>query len=191
MGENILKLGSACLPSSLLVPKSLSLLLVSLISFLYHQVKVSESFLSILNFCLGIWPSGIPLTFAWIAFRFSTHRDSLYRLWAYYLFFLLFSLSFFSFLSCLLSFCPSFSRHGHMKGSNCFILRNDLRLSWNGFTWLRKLTKSPIKRKKDWSTTLMCPKFYFYALYDSYLFSYEFNKGLECSTSPIETIHHL
>ena len=57
-----------------------SLLLVSLASFLYHQVKVGESFLSIPNFCLGLRPSGIPLTFAWIAFRFSPHQGSLNRL---------------------------------------------------------------------------------------------------------------
>ena len=47
------------------------------------------------------------------------------------------------------------------------------------------------KRKKDWPTTLICPKFYSFTVYDSYVFSYEFNKGLECSTSPIETIYHL
>ena len=48
-----------------------------------------------------------------------------------------------------------------------------------------------IKRKKDWPTTLICPRFYFSALYDSHVFYNEFNEGLECSTSTIETIYHL
>ena len=64
---------------------------------------MDESFLSIPNFCLGPQPSGIPLTFAWIAFRFSTHWGSLYRLWTYFFFFFNFSLVFFSFPSYLLS----------------------------------------------------------------------------------------
>ena len=54
-----------------------------------------------------------------------------------------------------------------------------------------KACKSPIKRKKDWPTTLVCSKFYFSAFYDSYVFSYEFNKGLECSKSSIEIVYHL
>ena len=61
--------------------------------------------LSIPNFCLDLQPSGIPLTFAWISFWFSTHQVSLYRLWTHFLF-LFFFLSFFFFLtsSLLLSF---------------------------------------------------------------------------------------
>ena len=47
------------------------------------------------------------------------------------------------------------------------------------------------KRKKDQLTTLIYPKFYFSALYDSHVFSFEFNKGLECSKSPMETIYYL
>ena len=37
-------------------------------------------------------------------------------------------------------------------------------------------------------TTLICPIFYFSALYDSYVFVFEFNKGLECSKSRMKTI---
>ena len=37
-------------------------------------------------------------------------------------------------------------------------------------------------------TTLKCPIFYFFALYDSYVFVFDFNKGLECSKSPMKTI---
>ena len=33
-------------------------------------------------------------------------------------------------------------------------------------------------------TILIWPRFYFSALYDSHVFSFEFNKGLECSKSP-------
>jgi len=33
-------------------------------------------------------------------------------------------------------------------------------------------------------TILIWPKFYFSSLYDSHVFSFEFNKGLECSKSP-------
>ena len=38
---------------------------------------------------------------------------------------------------------------------------------------------------------MICPKFYFSTLYDSHVFPCEFNKGLECSKSLIETIYHL
>ena len=37
-------------------------------------------------------------------------------------------------------------------------------------------------------TTLKCPIFYFFALYDSYVFVFDFNKGLECSKSPMKKI---
>ena len=37
-------------------------------------------------------------------------------------------------------------------------------------------------------TTLICPIFYFFALYDSHVFAFEFNKRLECSKSPMKTI---
>ena len=47
------------------------------------------------------------------------------------------------------------------------------------------------QRKKDWPTTLICPKFYFSTLYDSHVFSYEFNKGSQCSKSPTETVYRL
>ena len=36
--------------------------------------------------------------------------------------------------------------------------------------------------------TLICPIVYFSKLYDSYVFVFEFNKGLECSKSPMKTI---
>ena len=37
-------------------------------------------------------------------------------------------------------------------------------------------------------TTLLCPIIYFSTLYDSQVFIFEFNKGLECSKSPMKTI---
>ena len=40
-------------------------------------------------------------------------------------------------------------------------------------------------------TNLIWPEFYFSAPYDSLVLSFEFNKGLECSKSPMETIYHL
>lgn len=44
------------------------------------------------NFCLGFQPCRIPLIFAWIAFRFSTHHGTLYHL--FHFFFFLLHLSF-------------------------------------------------------------------------------------------------
>ena len=59
------------------------------------------------NFCLGSQPSEIPLIFAWVAFWFSTHRGTLYRLlftfFSLMLSFLLLLFSFYSFLSLSLS----------------------------------------------------------------------------------------
>ena len=40
-------------------------------------------------------------------------------------------------------------------------------------------------------TTLICPKFYFSTLYDSHVFSFEFNKGLECSKLAMKKIYNL
>ena len=114
----------------------------------------------------------------------------------FYFFYFSLSLSFsFSFHSRLLSFSFTSSRYGHMRGSNCFIqlqdIRNDLEAIMKWVHIAEKACKSPIKRKKDWPTTLVCSKFYFSAFYDSYVFSYEFNKGLECSKSSIEIVYHL
>ena len=39
--------------------------------------------------------------------------------------------------------------------------------------------------------TLICPKFYISTLYDSHVFSFEFNKGLECSKLLMKIIYHL
>ena len=75
--------------------------------FPFHQVKMDEFFLSIPNFCLGLRPSWIPLTFAWIAFRFSTHRGPLYRLWTYFHFLFFFIFLFLSLTSSLLLSFPS------------------------------------------------------------------------------------
>ena len=47
------------------------------------------------------------------------------------------------------------------------------------------------QKEKDQLTSLIYPKFYFSALYDSHVFSFEFNKGLECSKYPMETIYYL
>ena len=78
-------------------------------------------------------PRRIPLTFAWIAFRFSTHRGSLYLL-CIYIYFLSFSLLFFiSPFSTKHSCFPFFLsfRDGYMRGSNCFILPLSLLVNIN------------------------------------------------------------
>ena len=82
------------------------------------------------NFCLGSQPRRIPLIFAWVALRFSTHQGTLYRLSS--LFYFLFS--FFSLMLSLL-FCFSlplhftlsslfffFFRYGYKRGFGCFNL---------------------------------------------------------------------
>ena len=73
------------------------------------------------NFCLSSQPSGIPQTFAWIAFRFSTYRGPLYLLCS-----LFFSLSFLSHFStqnsCFLFFLFPFFfpfKYGSMRGFDC------------------------------------------------------------------------
>ena len=47
------------------------------------------------------------------------------------------------------------------------------------------------QKEEDQLTTLICPKFYFSALYDSHVFSFEYNKGLECSKPPTERVYYL
>ena len=63
-------------------------------------------------------------------------------------------------------------------------IRNDLETTLKWVHIDKKAYKKEIKRNKDWLTTLICPKFYFSTLYDSHVFSYEFNKGFECSKIP-------
>ena len=56
---------------------------------------------------------------------------------------------------------------------------------------VEKTYKKFNQKKERLIDHLDMPQIYFSALYDSHVFSYEFNKGLECSTSSIETIDHL
>ena len=53
---------------------------------------------------------------------------------------------------------------------------------------MSKLTRSPTK-ERGLTDYLDMPQIYFFALYDSHVSSFEFNKGLECSKYLMEKIY--
>ena len=105
------------------------------------------------NFCLGSQPSGIPLIFAWIAFRFSTHCGSLYRhYFSLFLLSLLFPLKSHAFYLSLFSL--SF-RYGYMRGFDCFNLPLSLLVNINQSiimtTSLKTKRWTPLSSQSSWS----------------------------------------
>ena len=55
---------------------------------------------------------------------------------------------------------------------------------------MKKLIRSPTK-ERELNDKLDMAQILVSTLYDSHVFSFEFNKGLEGSKSPMETIYHL